>query len=53
MNRPLRRNLEEFRGLYEARRPCYLKASLRIETGGKDVESVAWEVIESLKLQSL
>lgn len=53
LNRPLRRNLEEFRGLYEARRPCYLKASLRIETGGKDVESVAWEVIESLKLQSL
>jgi shikimate kinase len=53
LNRPLRRNLEEFRGLYEARRPCYLKASLRIETGGKDVESVAREVIESLKLQSL
>jgi hypothetical protein len=26
---------------------------LRIETGGKDVESVAREVIESLKLQSL
>jgi shikimate kinase len=53
VNRPLRRNLEDFRRLYEERRPCYLKAAVRIETGGKDVESVATEVIESLKLQSL
>ena len=39
LNRPLRRNLEEFRRLYEERRPCYLKAAVRIETGGKDVEN--------------
>jgi shikimate kinase len=50
-NRPLRRNLEEFRRLHEARRPCYLKAALRIETSGKDIERVAAEAIESLGLR--
>lgn len=51
LNRPLRRNMEEFRKLYEARRPCYLKAALRIETGGKDVERVATEAIHRLGLR--
>jgi shikimate kinase len=50
-NRPLRRNLEEFRRLHEARRPCYLKAALRIETSGKDIERVAEEAIECLGLR--
>jgi len=49
LSRPLRSNLEEFRRLYEARRPCYLKAAVRIETSGKDVEKVAAEAIESLR----
>ena len=31
---------------------CYLSASVRIETGGKDVEQVAAEAIESLGLKS-
>jgi shikimate kinase len=48
LERPLRRDLEEFRRLYEVRRPCYLKADLRIETSGKDVERVAAEAISSL-----
>jgi shikimate kinase len=51
VKRPLRRSLEEFRRLYDARRPHYLKAALRIETGGKDVESVVAETIRSLGLQ--
>jgi shikimate kinase len=51
LKRPLRRNLEEFHRLYEARRPCYLKAALRIETSGKDVEKVAAEAIRSLGLR--
>ena len=51
LNRPLRRNLAEFRQLYEARRPCYLKAAVRIETSGKDVEKVAAEAIKSLGLR--
>ena len=51
LKRPLRRDLEEFRRLYEARRPYYLKAAVRIETGGKDVAKVAAEAIKSLGLR--
>ena len=39
---------EEFHRLYESRRPCYLKAMLRVETAGKDVEEVAAEAISRL-----
>jgi shikimate kinase len=49
LNRPLRRDLDEFRRLYDARRPCYMKAAVRIETSGKDVEEVAAEAIKSLR----
>jgi shikimate kinase len=51
MDRPLRGDLEEFRRLYETRRPCYLEAALRIDTSGKDVETVAGEAIDRLGLQ--
>ncbi len=51
VERPLRRDLEQFRQLYLGRRPHYLAASLRIETGGKDVEIVAAEVAEILGLR--
>ncbi len=51
LERPLRRDLDEFRRLYDARRSHYLRASIRIETGGKDVEQVAAEAIESLGLK--
>ncbi len=34
-----------------SRRPRYLKAAVRIETSGKDVEEVAAEAIRSLGLQ--
>ncbi|MGH9537732.1 MAG: shikimate kinase [Terriglobales bacterium] len=51
LERPLRGDLEEFRRLYESRRPCYLKAALRIETGGKNVEAVATEVIQNLGMR--
>jgi shikimate kinase len=50
LKRPLRRELAEFQRLYQARRPCYLKAAVCIETGGKDVEEVADETIKSLGL---
>ena len=43
MERPLLGSLESFRELYEARRPHYLKAALRQETGGKTVEEIAAE----------
>jgi shikimate kinase len=50
LDRPLRGDLDEFRRLYETRRPFYLRAALRIETAGKDVETVAAEAIEALGL---
>ncbi len=50
IQRPLRRDPEDFRRLYEARRPRYLAASVRIETGGKGVEDVAAEVVQALQL---
>jgi shikimate kinase len=51
LERPLRGDLEEFRRLYERRRPCYMKAAFRIETADKDVEDVASEAIKSLGLR--
>lgn len=49
--RPLLRDREQFRGLYELRRPHYLKASFRQETAGKPVVQVVAELIEALKLK--
>jgi shikimate kinase len=51
VDRPLRTDLDEFRRLYESRRACYLKASVHIETTGKNVEEVAAEVAASLGLR--
>lgn len=51
LERPLRGNAQEFRRLYEERRPYYLKAGFRIETAGKDVEEVAVEAINRLGLR--
>jgi shikimate kinase len=48
--RPLRRDREQFCRLYEERRPAYLQAALRIETGGKLVAAVVEEVISGLNL---
>ncbi len=53
MERPLLGSLEGFRELYQARRPHYLKASFRQETGGKTVEQIASEVIQVLGLGQL
>jgi shikimate kinase len=51
LERPLRGDVKEFHRLYEDRRPCYLKAGIRIETSGKDVEEVAAEAIVRLGLR--
>jgi len=48
--RPLLGSQESFHELYEARRPHYLKASFRQETGGKTVTGIAAEVIVALGL---
>jgi shikimate kinase len=50
VERPLRGDLEQFRQLYEARRPHYATARLRIETAGKDIETIAAEITTSLGL---
>jgi shikimate kinase len=49
--RPLRQDLQQFRELYEKRREFYMKAAVRIETNGKDVEAIAAEVACSLGLE--
>jgi shikimate kinase len=50
LERPLRGDQEHFRQLYETRRPHYMAATLRIETNGKDVQTVAAEVARNLRL---
>jgi shikimate kinase len=50
VERPLLGSLKSFRALYEVRRPHYLKASLRQETGGKTVPRIAAELAEALGL---
>jgi shikimate kinase len=50
VQRPLAMNESEFRQLYESRRVRYLEADLTVETAGKDVETVAAEVISRLRL---
>lgn len=49
--RPLRQDAKQFRELYEARRVAYMKAAVRIDTHGKDVEKIAAEVACSLGLE--
>lgn len=48
--RPLRHDPRQFRELYEKRRTAYMRAAIRIETNGKDIEAVATEVACSLGL---
>jgi shikimate kinase len=49
--RPLLRNIKQFRELYDQRRPYYEKASHRIDTTGKEVDEVATEVACRLGLE--
>lgn len=48
--RPLRRNEAQFGELYTRRRPEYLKATLRIDTGGKNIFTVARAIVSELNL---
>ena len=51
--RPLRRDPDQFRSLYDQRRPAYFKATVCIETLGKDVQSVVQEIIAILQLKPI
>jgi shikimate kinase len=48
--RPLLESPEQFRNLYENRRPHYLRARLRQGTEGKNVEQIAADLIRALGL---
>jgi shikimate kinase len=50
VERPLRRDQDQFRKLYEQRRSEYLKAAICIETEGKMIAEVAQEIISGLNL---
>lgn len=44
LKRPLHQDQSLFRKLYEARHPLYMEATLRVETSGKDVVTIADEI---------
>ncbi len=44
VERPLRRDFDEFRQLFESRRKAYSTAAVTVHTAGKSVEEVAAEV---------
>jgi shikimate kinase len=49
-SRPLRRDFEQFRQLYEARRVAYSNRTIRIDTAGKDIQTVSAEAASALGL---
>ncbi len=51
--RPLLGNFEQFRTLHQTRRKSYSKAQIKIETGGRDVETIAAEIAETLGLKKI
>lgn len=52
IERPLLKSRESFRELYEARRPHYMKATLRQNSGGKTAAQIAKAVVLALGLSS-
>jgi len=50
VERPLRRDIEQFRYLYQVRRAHYEAAGQRVDTRGKDIQTIAREVACSLGL---
>jgi shikimate kinase len=51
--RPLLRSIDQFRQLYEARRPAYLGASLGVQTGQRTLDEIASEIAEALSLKKI
>jgi shikimate kinase len=49
--RPLRRDRRQFCALYERRRPEYARASVCVQTSGKEIRAVAEDIIQELKLK--
>jgi shikimate kinase len=53
LKRPLLQSLEQFQMLFESRRSGYLKAALRVETGGRKVAAIAREIAQAIRLKGL
>jgi len=53
IDRPLHQDFEAFRDLYAARKPFYAKATLILETTGKDVSEIAKEIASRLGTQEI
>jgi shikimate kinase len=51
-SRPLFREQERARLLYESRRPYYLKAHFRVDTASRSVEEAAAEIVRLLSIES-
>jgi shikimate kinase len=51
--RPLLSSIDQFRQLYEARRPGYLRASLGVQTGHRTLDEIASEIAEALALKKI
>jgi shikimate kinase len=51
--RPLLRTFEQFCALYRSRRRGYLRARLKIQTGGRPVHAIAAEIAERLGLRKI
>jgi hypothetical protein len=49
----LLRSREQFRKLYETRRRNYSQASLKIQTGGRAIDTIADEIAETLGLKKI
>lgn len=51
--RPLLKDIDQFRQLYDSRRQSYRKATLKIETGSRTVNAITAEIAEKLGLESI
>lgn len=51
--RPLLRDMDQFRRLYDSRRKNYLRASLKIQTAARPVEGIASEIVRALGLKKI
>jgi shikimate kinase len=51
--RPLLGSQEQFRNLYSTRRKCYVKATIRIQTGGRTVDKIAAGIRKKLGLKKI
>lgn len=49
-DRPLRQDREQFACLYEQRLPCYRRAAVAVETGGRDLSAICADIEAALQL---